>query len=61
MLADSSCYDIRFAEIATIAARQGCTAMFYPAAFNTHTGPLHWELLQRARYVQLTLSAEPLS
>jgi predicted amidohydrolase len=43
------CYDIRFAEIATIAARQGCTAMFYPAAFNTHTGPLHWELLQRAR------------
>ncbi|BEJ14806.1 hypothetical protein CspHIS471_0405730 [Cutaneotrichosporon sp. HIS471] len=43
------CYDIRFAELATIAARQGCTAMFYPAAFNTHTGPLHWELLQRAR------------
>ena len=28
----------------------GCMAMLYPAAFNTHTGPLHWELLQRARY-----------
>ncbi|KAK4048342.1 pre-rRNA processing protein [Microbotryomycetes sp. JL201] len=24
--------------------------MIYPAAFNTTTGPLHWDLLQRARY-----------
>ncbi len=23
--------------------------IIYPAAFNTTTGPLHWELLQRAR------------
>lgn len=23
--------------------------MFYPAAFNTVIGPLHWELLNRAR------------
>lgn len=43
------CYDLRFAEIAMLAARQGCVGVFYPAAFNTHTGPLHWELLQRAR------------
>ena len=25
--------------------------MVYPGAFNTVTGPLHWELLQRARAV----------
>ncbi|KAF5324889.1 hypothetical protein D9611_004411 [Ephemerocybe angulata] len=32
-----------------IAARQGCHALIYPAAFNLTTGPLHWELLQRSR------------
>ncbi|KAM0791199.1 hypothetical protein ACM66B_005681 [Microbotryomycetes sp. NB124-2] len=45
------CYDLRFPEIAMLAARQGCVAMIYPAAFNTTTGPLHWDLLQRARAV----------
>jgi omega-amidase len=25
--------------------------MIYPSAFNTTTGPMHWTLLQRARYV----------
>jgi predicted amidohydrolase len=45
------CYDIRFPEMAMIAARKGCIAMIYPAAFNMTTGPLHWELLQRARAV----------
>ncbi|OXC70965.1 hydrolase [Cryptococcus neoformans Bt63] len=45
------CYDIRFPEMAMIAARQGCIAMIYPAAFNTTTGPMHWTLLQRARAV----------
>jgi len=45
------CYDIRFPELATIAARKGCFALFYPGAFNTTTGPLHWELLGRARAV----------
>lgn len=43
------CYDIRFPELATIASRKGCVAMIYPGAFNMTTGPLHWELLQRAR------------
>ncbi|KAJ3108564.1 hypothetical protein HDU97_000846 [Phlyctochytrium planicorne] len=43
------CYDIRFPEMAIIAARKGCVAMIYPGAFNMTTGPLHWELLQRAR------------
>ncbi|KAK4699677.1 omega-amidase, partial [Phenoliferia sp. Uapishka_3] len=45
------CYDLRFPEIAMIAARKGCVAMIYPAAFNTTTGPLHWDLLQRARAI----------
>lgn len=26
--------------------------MIYPGAFNLTTGPLHWELLQRARYAR---------
>ncbi|KAI5860122.1 carbon-nitrogen hydrolase [Durotheca rogersii] len=43
------CYDVRFPELATIAARRGCFALVYPGAFNTTTGPLHWALLGRAR------------
>ncbi|CCO28054.1 DnaJ homolog subfamily A member 2 [Rhizoctonia solani AG-1 IB] len=45
------CYDVRFPEMAMVAARKGCVAMLYPGAFNLTTGPLHWELLQRARAV----------
>ncbi|KAI8454451.1 nitrilase [Phakopsora pachyrhizi] len=45
------CYDIRFPEMGIIATRKGCIAMIYPGAFNLTTGPLHWELLQRARAV----------
>ncbi|CUM62588.1 uncharacterized protein PRCAT00000140001 [Priceomyces carsonii] len=47
------CYDIRFPELAMIAARNpyNSFAMFYPGAFNTTTGPLHWHLLARARAV----------
>lgn len=45
------CYDIRFPEMAMIAARQGCVAMIYPSAFNTTTGPMHWTILQKARAV----------
>ena len=40
---------MRFPEMAMIAARRGCKLMIYPGAFNMTTGPLHWELLQRAR------------
>ncbi|KAK3944099.1 nitrilase [Diplogelasinospora grovesii] len=44
------CYDIRFPEIAMIAARKsGVFAMIYPGAFNLTTGPLHWRLLGQAR------------
>lgn len=45
------CYDVRFPELAMTNARQGCQVVIYPGAFNTTTGPLHWELLQRARAV----------
>lgn len=47
----SICYDIRFPELATIAARRGCFALVCPGAFNLTTGPLHWQLLGRARAV----------
>ncbi|KAI9806427.1 MAG: hypothetical protein M1833_003614 [Piccolia ochrophora] len=43
------CYDVRFPELATIAARQGCFLLVYPGAFNLATGPLHWKLQARAR------------
>lgn len=47
------CYDIRFPELAIAALRPpyNSFAMFYPGAFNTTTGPLHWHLLARARAV----------
>lgn len=47
------CYDIRFPELASVAARapHNSFAMFYPGAFNTTTGPLHWHLLARSRAV----------
>lgn len=51
LLAVAICYDVRFPELATIAARKGCFALVYPGAFNLTTGPLHWELLGRARAV----------
>ncbi|XP_031430404.1 omega-amidase NIT2 [Clupea harengus] len=45
------CYDIRFAELAQIYAKEGCQLLVYPGAFNMTTGPAHWELLQRGRAV----------
>lgn len=45
------CYDVRFPELATIAARKGAFALIYPGAFNLTTGALHWGLLARARAV----------
>lgn len=46
------CYDIRFPELAQAATQSSnAFAMVYPGAFNTTTGPLHWQLLARARAV----------
>ena len=43
------CFDMRFPELAAVCASRGASMLVYPGAFNTVTGPLHWELLQRAR------------
>ncbi|GLV46025.1 uncharacterized protein CBL_13410 [Carabus blaptoides fortunei] len=45
------CYDLRFEELAKLYRKQGCDMIIYPGAFNMTTGPIHWELLQRARAV----------
>ncbi|KAI8959849.1 carbon-nitrogen hydrolase [Daldinia sp. FL1419] len=48
-IAVAICYDIRFPELATVAARRGAFALVYPGAFNLTTGPLHWKLQGQAR------------
>ena len=48
-IAIAICYDIRFTELATIAARKDTFLLLYPGAFNLTTGALHWELQARAR------------
>jgi omega-amidase len=60
------CYDIRFPELALLMQQQlGAAVIACPAAFNTTTGPRHWQLLMRARavdtqcYVLACSSARP--
>jgi len=48
-IAIAICYDVRFPELGTIAARRGAFLLLYPGAFNLTTGALHWELQARAR------------
>lgn len=43
------CYDLRFEAMSRIYQKLGCKLLIYPGAFNMTTGPLHWELLLRAR------------
>jgi len=47
------CYDLRFPEYAQLLSQssENVTMLIYPGAFNTVTGPMHWELLARARAV----------
>ncbi|CCH43140.1 Nitrilase [Wickerhamomyces ciferrii] len=45
------CYDVRFPELSMTCARKGAFAMVFPSAFNTTTGPLHWETLARSRAI----------
>lgn len=45
------CYDCRFPELSRLLTLQGVQLLLIPAAFNTTTGPLHWELLMRSRAV----------
>lgn len=43
------CFDIRFPELSRITALKGAKCLIVPGAFNMSTGPLHWDLLFRAR------------
>lgn len=44
------CYDIRFPEYSLLLRKEhNVDMLIFPAAFNTITGPLHWELLARSR------------
>ena len=40
---------MRFAHFTLLYGQLGCKMVVFPGAFNTTTGPLHWELLLRAR------------
>jgi predicted amidohydrolase len=48
----STCYDVRFPELARILTLRGATVLAVPSAFTAATGPAHWELLLRARAVE---------
>ncbi|MGE5397103.1 MAG: carbon-nitrogen hydrolase family protein [Chitinophagales bacterium] len=45
------CYDLRFPELSRLMVNRGAEVLIFPAAFNTTTGPAHWELLLRSRAV----------
>lgn len=45
------CYDMRFPELSMLMRAQGAKVLLFPGAFNTTTGPKHYELLARGRAV----------
>jgi predicted amidohydrolase len=45
----AKCYDVRFPELAMIAARKGCFLLLYPGAFGLTTGAMHWKLQGQVR------------
>jgi len=61
------CYDIRFPELSLLMRDQGAEVLIFPASFNTTTGPIHFELLGKARaldtqsYVVLAAPARDLA
>ncbi len=46
------CYDIRFPEMARKLALLGAEIILVPAAFNTISGPAHWDIMFRARAIE---------
>jgi predicted amidohydrolase len=48
----SICYDLRFPELYRSLAIAGARVLLVPAAFTTHTGRDHWEVLLRARAIE---------
>ncbi|KRX49850.1 Rho GTPase-activating protein 39 [Trichinella murrelli] len=47
----STCYDIRFPELACLARQFGAEVLCYPSAFTVSTGMAHWEVLVRSRAI----------
>lgn len=45
------CYDLRFPELMKLMVKQGAEMIIIPGAFNTVTGPAHWETLLTARAI----------
>ncbi|SJZ38926.1 carbon-nitrogen hydrolase family protein [Selenihalanaerobacter shriftii] len=45
------CYDLRFPELMRLMVDKGAEMIIIPGAFNTVTGPAHWETLLKARAV----------
>lgn len=48
------CFDLRFPEQFRAMALAGAELFVLPGAFNTTTGPVHWESLNRARAIENT-------
>lgn len=45
------CLDLRYPELARLYGQKGCQLLTYMGGFSTTTGPVHLEVLQRARAV----------
>lgn len=48
----SICYDVRFAYLFRALAHAGANVLMIPASFSIVTGPLHWEVLLKARAIE---------
>lgn len=51
-LGETICYDLRFAELYSVYARQEVDAILIPSAFLVKTGEAHWDVLVRARAIE---------
>lgn len=51
-IAQSICYDLRFAELYSQYAREHVEVILVPSAFLVKTGQAHWEVLLRARAIE---------
>jgi predicted amidohydrolase len=48
----SICFDLRFSDLYSYYAKQGCDLILVPSAFLRPTGAAHWEVLLRARAIE---------
>jgi predicted amidohydrolase len=51
-IAQTICYDLRFAELYSQYARENVDVILVPSAFLVKTGEAHWEVLLRARAIE---------